>query len=39
VCGLTSKPREAIERAAAAIDSGAAARVLEALAAPRMEPA
>lgn len=39
VCGLSSKPREAIERAAAAIDSGAAARVLESLAAPRMEPA
>ena len=30
--GSTTKPREAIERAAAAIDSGAAARVLEMLA-------
>ncbi|MGH8317293.1 MAG: anthranilate phosphoribosyltransferase [Steroidobacteraceae bacterium] len=37
--GETSKRREAIERAAAAIDSGAAARLLTALAAPRREPA
>ena len=34
VAGQASRPREAIERAAAAIDSGAAARVLQALAAP-----
>ncbi len=33
VAGLASKPREAIERASAAIDGGAAARLLEALAA------
>jgi len=39
VVGQTSRPREGVERAAAAIDSGAAARVLEALAAPRTEPA
>jgi len=39
VAGRTSGPREGVERAAAAIDSGAAARVLETLAAPRMEPA
>jgi anthranilate phosphoribosyltransferase len=38
VAGLASKPREAIERAAAAIDSGAGARVLEALTAPGLEP-
>jgi len=35
VSGLAATPREAIERAAAAIDGGAAARVLETLAAPR----
>jgi len=39
VAGRAASPREAIERAAAAIDSGAAARVLETLAAPRVEPA
>jgi anthranilate phosphoribosyltransferase len=39
VAGKASRPREAIELAAAAIDSGAAVRVLEALAAPRLEPA
>jgi anthranilate phosphoribosyltransferase len=39
VAGKASRPREAIELAAAAIDSGAAARVLEVLAAPRLEPA
>jgi anthranilate phosphoribosyltransferase len=39
VTGKASRPREAIELAAAAIDSGAAARVLEALASPRLEPA
>jgi hypothetical protein len=39
VVGRTSGPRAAVERAAAAIDSGAAARVLDTLAAPRMEPA
>ena len=37
VSGAAAKPEEAIERAAAAIDSGAAARVLEVLAAPRRE--
>ena len=35
VAGVASRPREAIERASAAIDGGAAARILEALAAPR----
>ena len=35
VVGKVSSPREAIERAAAAIDSGAAARVLAALGEPR----
>jgi len=39
VVGRASKPREAIELAAAAIDTGAAARVLQTLAAPRREPA
>jgi anthranilate phosphoribosyltransferase len=39
VVGQTATPREGVERAAAAIDSGAAARVLAALAAPCMEPA
>lgn len=39
VAGKASRPREGIELAAAAIDSGAAARVLEVLAAPRLEPA
>lgn len=39
VVGRTAGPREAVERAAAAIDSGAAARVLDTLAAPLMEPA
>ena len=39
VVGRTATPREGVECAAAAIDSGAAARVLAALAAPRMEPA
>ncbi len=39
VTGKAARPREAIELAAAAIDSGAAARVLEALASPRLEPA
>jgi anthranilate phosphoribosyltransferase len=34
VAGQVSRPREGIERAAAAIDGGAAARVLAALAAP-----
>jgi anthranilate phosphoribosyltransferase len=34
VAGLASRPREAIERAAAAIDTGAAARVLQTLAEP-----
>ena len=39
VAGKASRPREAIGRAAAAIDSGAAARVLEALARPAGGPA
>lgn len=39
VTGEAASPRAAIELAAAAIDSGAAARVLATLAAPRMEPA
>jgi len=39
VAGRAASPREAIEHAAAAIDSGAAARVLETLAAPRVGPA
>jgi len=39
VAGLAARPRDAIERAAAAIDSGAAARVLETLAALRRRPA
>jgi len=39
VTGQASGPREAVARAAAAIDSGAAARVLEVLATPRLEPA
>jgi anthranilate phosphoribosyltransferase len=39
VAGKALRPREAIQLAAAAIDSGAAARVLEALAAPRRESA
>ncbi|MBW4052341.1 MAG: anthranilate phosphoribosyltransferase [Proteobacteria bacterium] len=39
VAGQASRPREALERAAAAIDSGAAARVLDILAAPRADPA
>ena len=39
VTGQASSPREAIERAAAAIDTGAAGRVLEALAATHAEPA
>jgi anthranilate phosphoribosyltransferase len=39
VTGRAPRPREAIELAAVAIDSGAAARVLESLAAPRLEPA
>jgi anthranilate phosphoribosyltransferase len=39
VTGNASQPREAIGLAAAAIDSGAAARVLEGLASPRLEPA
>jgi anthranilate phosphoribosyltransferase len=37
--GQVARPREAIERAAAAIDSGAAAGVLRVLAAPRTETA
>jgi anthranilate phosphoribosyltransferase len=39
VTGQASRPREAIERAATAIDSGSAARVLETLVVPRTEPA
>jgi anthranilate phosphoribosyltransferase len=39
VTGTAARPREGIALAAAAIDSGAAARVLEGLAAPRLEPA
>lgn len=39
VTGQNPKPREAVARAAAAIDSGAAARVLEVLAAPRSQGA
>lgn len=39
VTGRASRPREAIELAATAIDSGAAARVLQVLSAPRLEPA
>jgi len=39
VTGRAAVPREAIELAASAIDSGAAARVLEGLAASRLEPA
>ncbi len=39
VTGRAAGPREALERGAAAIDGGAAARVLEALATPRAEPA
>lgn len=39
VAGLAATPREAMERAATAIDSGAAARVLATLAAPREVPA
>jgi len=39
VTGQATGPREAVARAAAAIDSGAAARVLEVLATPRLEPA
>ncbi|HVS78649.1 MAG TPA: anthranilate phosphoribosyltransferase [Steroidobacteraceae bacterium] len=39
VTGQASDPREAVERAAAAIDRGAGTRVLDALAAPRMETA
>ena len=39
VAGRAARPREAIEIAAAAIDSGAAARVLERLSAPQLEPA
>jgi anthranilate phosphoribosyltransferase len=39
VAGQASSPLEAIDRAAAAIDSGAAGRVLEALAAMTAEPA
>ena len=38
VAGQVAKPREGIERAAAAIESGAAARVLAALVPPRGEP-
>ena len=38
VAGQAANAREAIERAAAAIDSGASARVLATLAAPRMDP-
>jgi hypothetical protein len=34
VTGQASRPRQAVERAAAAIDGGAAARVLEILATP-----
>jgi anthranilate phosphoribosyltransferase len=39
VAGKVAQPREGIERAAATIDSGAAARVLATLSAPRREPA
>ncbi|HXS19780.1 MAG TPA: anthranilate phosphoribosyltransferase [Steroidobacteraceae bacterium] len=39
VAGQALRPREAIERAAAAIDSGAAERLLEVLSASRLEPA
>jgi anthranilate phosphoribosyltransferase len=39
VAGRAAGPREAIAAAAVAIDSGAAARVLETLAASRLEPA
>jgi len=39
VTGRAAQPREAIALAASAIDSGAAARVLEGLAASRLEPA
>jgi anthranilate phosphoribosyltransferase len=39
VTGQAAAPREGIERAAAAIDGGAAARVLASLAAPHAEPA
>ncbi len=39
VTGQASDPREAVERAAAAIDRGAGTRVLDALAAHRMETA
>jgi anthranilate phosphoribosyltransferase len=39
VTGRAAQPREAIGLAASAIDSGAAARVLEGLAACRLEPA
>jgi anthranilate phosphoribosyltransferase len=39
VTGNAMRPREAIALAATAIDSGAAARVLEGLATPRLEPA
>lgn len=39
VTGQATGPREAVARAAAAIDSGAAGRVLQALAASRLEPA
>jgi anthranilate phosphoribosyltransferase len=39
VAGKAARPREAIDLAGAAIDSGAAARLLEVLTAPRLEPA
>jgi anthranilate phosphoribosyltransferase len=39
VAGHVARPRDAVERAAAAIDSGAAARLLEVLAAPLAVPA
>jgi anthranilate phosphoribosyltransferase len=39
VAGHAARPREAIELAATAIDSGAAARVLRVLSAPQLEPA
>jgi len=39
VTGKAAQPRQAIELAAAAIDSGAAARVLAALASPHLAPA
>jgi anthranilate phosphoribosyltransferase len=39
LAGVVSEPRAGVERASAAIDSGAARRVLEALAQPRREAA